>query len=326
MAISDFARPGDKIDITYLHQNNGKVYKSSVFDFLGDAVLEIGMPTESGKMVLFQVGFECSMFFYTQKGMFTCEGKVLDRYKKDGFYMMSVKIISAPKKYQRRDFYRVETAIDFNYYKIAKEITLLESTADLFEEITDPKYIPEKPKNYLIYKIFIFISILVSIASVVVNLLFLEYFDNKYWFAIVLGGLFFLWILVAVTIISKNNIILKLILQGITIGIVLYTIEINTSLRDWWSVIYVIPSIITLIEVATSVLMICIPKKAQSFMLYLLILSIIGIVPFIVVLLKELRPLWLSLVCMIVSAVILFGIFFFGTKELKDELNKKMHI
>ena len=144
MAISDFARPGDKIDITYLHQNNGKVYKSSVFDFLGDAVLEIGMPTESGKMVLFQVGFECSMFFYTQKGMFTCEGKVLDRYKKDGFYMMSVKIISAPKKYQRRDFYRVETAIDFNYYKIAKEITLLESTTDLFEEITDPKYIPEK--------------------------------------------------------------------------------------------------------------------------------------------------------------------------------------
>lgn len=189
-----------------------------------------------------------------------------------------------------------------------------------------PEYIPEKPKNYLIYKIFIFISILVSIASVVVNLLFLEYFDNKYWFAIVLGGLFFLWILVAVTIISKNNIILKLILQGITIGIVLYTIEINTSLRDWWSVIYVIPSIITLIEVATSVLMICIPKKAQSFMLYLLILSIIGIVPFIVVLLKELRPLWLSLVCMIVSAVTLFGIFFFGTKELKDELNKKMHI
>ncbi len=189
-----------------------------------------------------------------------------------------------------------------------------------------PNYIPEKPKNYLIYKIFIFISILVSVAAVIVNLLFLEYFDNKYWFAIVLGGLFFLWILVAVTIISKNNIILKLILQGITIGIVLYTIEINTSLRDWWSVIYVIPSIITLIEVATSVLMICIPKKAQSFMLYLILLSIIGIVPFIVVLLKELRPLWLSLVCMIVSVVILFGIFFFGSKELKDELNKKMHI
>lgn len=144
MMISEFARPGDKIDITYLHQNNGKVYKSSVFDFLGESTLEIGMPTEGGKMVLFQVGFECSLFFYTQRGMFICDGKILDRYKKDGFYMMSVKLTSAPKKYQRREFYRVDCSIDFAYYKISSEVAALESTEDLFEEIADPKYLSEK--------------------------------------------------------------------------------------------------------------------------------------------------------------------------------------
>ncbi len=144
MMISDFARPGDKIDITYLHQNNGKVYKSSVFDFLGESTLEIGMPTEGGKMVLFQVGFECTLYFYTQRGLFTCDGKVLDRYKKDGFYMMSLKVISTPKKYQRREFYRVNSAINFHYYKISKEIASLETTEDLFEEIADPKYLKEK--------------------------------------------------------------------------------------------------------------------------------------------------------------------------------------
>ena len=144
MVISDFARPGDKIDITYLHQNNGKIYKSSVFDFLGETTLEIGMPTEGGKMILFQVGFECSLFFYTQRGMYICDGKVLDRYKKDGFYMMSVKITSAPKKYQRRDYYRVAASVKFSYYKISKEVADLETTADLFEEITDPKYLTEK--------------------------------------------------------------------------------------------------------------------------------------------------------------------------------------
>ncbi len=144
MTMSDFVRPGDKIDITYLHQNNGKTYKSSVYDFLGDTTLEIGMPTEGGKMVLFQVGFECTMFLYTQKGIFTCDAKVLDRYKKDGFYMMSVKILTVPKKYQRRDYYRVETSIDFNYYRITPEVAELESTEQLFEEITDPKYILER--------------------------------------------------------------------------------------------------------------------------------------------------------------------------------------
>lgn len=144
MVVSDFVCPGDKIDITYLHQNNGKVYKSSVYDVLDDFTLEIGMPTQGGKMVLFQVGFECSMFFYTQKGMYTCEGKVIERYKKDGFYMVAVKILSAPKKYQRRDYYRVETSIDFSYYKITQEVADLNTTEELFEEITDPMYIPEK--------------------------------------------------------------------------------------------------------------------------------------------------------------------------------------
>ena len=189
-----------------------------------------------------------------------------------------------------------------------------------------PEHVPLKPKNYLLLKIFIFASILIIAASVIVNLLFLDYFENKYWFTIVIGGLFFLWILIAVTIISKNNIIMKLILQGITIGVVLYTVEINTTLRDWWSFIYVIPAIITILEFITTVLIISIPKKAQSFILYLICVSILGVLPFILVVLKELKPMWPSLVCMIYSGVTLFGIFFFGSKALKDELNKKMHI
>lgn len=144
MMISDYVSLGDKIDITYLHQNNGKIYKSSVFDFLDELVVEIGMPTEGGKMILFPVGFECSLLFYTQRGMYICDGKVLERYKKDGFYMISVKITSIPKKHQRRDYYRVNCGIDFNFYRITEEVGRLESTTELLEEITNPKYIPEK--------------------------------------------------------------------------------------------------------------------------------------------------------------------------------------
>lgn len=144
MISSDFIHPGDKIDITYLHQKNGKVYKSGVLDVLDDSVIEVSMPTEGGKMVLFQVGFECSLFFYGKKGLYICEGQVLDRYKRGGLYMMSIKFTSTPKKYQRREFYRVETSVNFFYYKISEEVAKLETTEDLFEEIADPKYISEK--------------------------------------------------------------------------------------------------------------------------------------------------------------------------------------
>lgn len=144
MGISAYITPGDKIDINFLHQNNGKTYKSSVFDFLSDNEIEIGMPTEGGKMIMFNVGFECQLYFYTSRGLFTCEAVVTNRYKRDNFYLLSVKIKTALKKFQRREFFRLECLIDFAYYKIPNEVADLETTEELFEEIANPDYIEQK--------------------------------------------------------------------------------------------------------------------------------------------------------------------------------------
>lgn len=144
MAIADYVKPGDKIDINFLHQNNGKTYKSSVFDFIDDNELEINMPTDEGKMVMFSVGFECQFYFYTNKGLYTCEAVITNRYKKDNFYLLSVRIKTVLKKFQRREFFRLECMIDFAYYKITEEIAGLETTEELFEEIANPDYIEQK--------------------------------------------------------------------------------------------------------------------------------------------------------------------------------------
>lgn len=134
-------KPGDKIDINYLHQNNGKTYKSSVFDILSDTELQITMPTDEGKMILLQTGFECQFYFYTSKGLFTCEAVITSRAKIDNFFILGAKIKTGLKKFQRRDYYRVNTLIDFCFYKISDEVAELETTEELFEEIADPKYL-----------------------------------------------------------------------------------------------------------------------------------------------------------------------------------------
>ena len=144
MGVSDYITPGDKIDICYLHQNNGKTYKSSVFDFLSDNEIEMGMPTDGGKMVMFNVGFECQFYFYTSKGLYTCEAVVTNRYKKDGFILMSAKLRTGLKKFQRREFFRLECLVDFAYYPISDKVAALETTEELFEEITNPEYIDKK--------------------------------------------------------------------------------------------------------------------------------------------------------------------------------------
>ena len=140
----DFIKPGDKIDINLLHQNNGKTYKSGVFDFIDDTELEITMPTDEGRMVMFHVGVACQLYFYTARGLYTCEAVVTNRYKKDNFYLLTAKVKSALKKFQRREYYRLECSVDFAYYKISNEVADLETTEELFEEIANPEYLESK--------------------------------------------------------------------------------------------------------------------------------------------------------------------------------------
>lgn len=140
----EVVRLGDKIDINFLHQNNGKTYKSSVCDIISDKELEITMPTDDGKIVVFQVGIECQFYFYTQKGLFTCDAVITGRARRDNFLVLMARVTSPMKKFQRRDYYRVNCLLDFSYYKVTDEVAALETTEDLFEEITNPDYIIQK--------------------------------------------------------------------------------------------------------------------------------------------------------------------------------------
>lgn len=136
----EFIRLGDKLDINYLHQNNGKTYKSSVYDILSDTELEITMPTDEGKMVLLQNGFECQFYFYTSRGLYTCEAVITGRAKKENFFLLTAEIKTGLKKFQRREYYRVSSLIDFMYYKIDDKVAELETTEELFDVIATPEY------------------------------------------------------------------------------------------------------------------------------------------------------------------------------------------
>lgn len=140
----EFIKPGDKIDIHYLHQSNSKPLKSSVYDILNDTELEIVMPTLGGKMILFQVGIACQYYFYTQKGVYTCEAIVKERSRKGNFHVLKLKTTSAIKKFQRRDYFRLNCFIDFSYYTISKDMAIVETTEELLNEIEKPEYREQK--------------------------------------------------------------------------------------------------------------------------------------------------------------------------------------
>ena len=155
MILSEITSLGDKIDIRLMHQvkieDNGgemaQVYKSSICDYLADNLLEVSMPTAEGRMVLFQVGAECQMVIYSKRGMYQCIAVVQKRYKKDNLYLLSVEIMSEPKRFQRREFFRVNLLTEVQYYIVPKEVAALPTTEELFLEIEKPEYIDQMKRG-----------------------------------------------------------------------------------------------------------------------------------------------------------------------------------
>ena len=157
MKLSDVITPGDKIDIKMAHEsrveeNGGQmanVFQSSVCDYISDMEIEIAMPTQGGRMVLFQVGANCEFVFYTRKGMYNCSGVVKSRYRKDNLYLLAILISSPPRKFQRREFFRIDYLSEIKYYEINERIAGLRTTEQLFAEIQKVDYQTETRQGVL---------------------------------------------------------------------------------------------------------------------------------------------------------------------------------
>lgn len=116
---------GDKVDLVPASTSQGeeenKVYKSQVYDVLGEEQLKLTMPQEKGRLQLLHLDSVYRLQFYTEAGLYECKGKVVDRYKTDNVYVVVVDIVSALKKIQRREFYRLNCLLEVRMHILGEE-------------------------------------------------------------------------------------------------------------------------------------------------------------------------------------------------------------
>ena len=149
MTFSDLVILGDKIDIHLVSQlsreNSGgiaaKLYKSSVTDIFSQKEIEISMPMDGPKMVLFQDGLRIDMVFYSKRGLYRCQGLVAARYKKDNLYLLRINQKTELEKFQRREYFRIDCSLEFRIYPITEEVAALTTTPELYRTIQDPEYL-----------------------------------------------------------------------------------------------------------------------------------------------------------------------------------------
>lgn len=129
--LSDIIIPGQIVEIANVNENNEdseesiqeikKTYRTKVFDVLSEDQLEMMMPIEKGKLILLPVDGQFDLCFYTERGLYQCYARVLDRYKSNNIYIVVMELTSNLRKHQRREYYRLGCALAVKFRAMEKE-------------------------------------------------------------------------------------------------------------------------------------------------------------------------------------------------------------
>jgi hypothetical protein len=104
-------------------------------------------------------------------------------------------------------------------------------------------------------------------------------------------------------------------------------ILIGLSIRDYaWAIDYVLPISLMTNIFLISILIVVNKKKWFDYFSSLIIITLIGLIPGLLNLLRVTTVLWPSLVCFAFSAFTLLGIFFLPSKSSRDEFKRRFHI
>lgn len=123
--LSKFLTEGDKLDVRPVVPKGSdelpKEYASKLQEIISDDTVDILMPTDQNRTVLFQVNEKYELIFYNKAGLYQCVARVINRYKVNNMMMLRMEFISNLRKYQRRDFYRLGCAFEMRCRALEEE-------------------------------------------------------------------------------------------------------------------------------------------------------------------------------------------------------------
>ena len=136
--LSKIVTLGDRIEITKSENSERRKLSdeksvfdrpliSQVYDIIDETQLKIAMPIVEGRVVPLAVNGRFDICFV-----------VLDRYKENGLYVLLIELVYELKKYQRRQYYRLEYTKDFEYIVIDEDTEkLIIEDENMIKEILD---------------------------------------------------------------------------------------------------------------------------------------------------------------------------------------------
>jgi len=182
--------------------------------------------------------------------------------------------------------------------------------------------IPPFYERHVAVRIMAFISIAAVVTSFAVYMIFPA---SVNWPLLAVFGILSMWLSLVVVIRKRHN-MPKTIMWQVTVASAL------SVFWDWetgwkgWSLEYFIP-----IACVTAMLVMYVTAKimklsVRDYIAYALLNGLFGIVPILFILLDWIEVYHASIVCIALSIIFISAIFIFQGENIKEELNKRMHI
>jgi len=107
---------GDKIELTKkIDLLDAEAYYSMVYELVDETHLLIQAPIESGKIIPLEMDEVYYASVYTKRGLFRGEVEVTKRIKDKNLHYLELQLLTPMKKYQRRQYYRMDCILNFKY-------------------------------------------------------------------------------------------------------------------------------------------------------------------------------------------------------------------
>lgn len=182
--------------------------------------------------------------------------------------------------------------------------------------------VPPYYESHLAIRIMIFISIVAVVISFAIDTIFPS---NIRWPILLVLGLLSMWFGLIAIIQRRYHIPKKIVRQVAIISLLAIFWDWHTGWRGW-SLDYVIP--ITCIGAMIIIYVIAkiMNLSVRDYITYALIDGLFGIIPFLFMLFGWINVVYPTILCVSLSIIFLSALFIFQGKDIKDELDKKMHI
>lgn len=193
------------------------------------------------------------------------------------------------------------------------------------EEGYEPMYPDVKNKVRalnLIVKIYTFVAIIVEAVLIIVNV---RTFRNLWWSAISGIAILYLYVTLRFSIQKNRGYRRTIMIQLIGATLLSVAIDFIVGYRGW-SVNFVLPGAILLLDLAIFILMIVNKSYWQSYILMQMFTTILGIM---VLVFWHQGLIWnpvVSIVAASVSAALLLGTLIFGDRKAINELKRRFHM